>query len=136
MAMCVVLWSDIKRCFFLAAGHSKPSSSHGTNWGTIKPGMFSTGSGSSKAMEAWNDLVEMKRQLQDKEFEAVRQAMVEERSRFCLFVSCLKPFLVRQCRPSFCVLFFTKQSIDSTLLTNNDYFLDGSLNVFGVSGVL
>ncbi|XP_055343772.1 uncharacterized protein LOC129591906 isoform X2 [Paramacrobiotus metropolitanus] len=51
------------------------------------------GNGSSKAMEAWNDLVEMKRQLQEKEFEAVRQAMIEERSRLCLFVSCLKPFL-------------------------------------------
>ncbi|OQV12205.1 Metastasis suppressor protein 1 [Hypsibius exemplaris] len=60
--------------------------------GTMKQSMYS-GSGSNKALDSFNGLVDLKRQLQDKEYEAVRQAMIEERSRFCLFVSCLKPFL-------------------------------------------
>ena len=32
--------------------------------------------------------------LEETEKNAVRQALIEERSRFCLFISCLKPVVV------------------------------------------
>ena len=33
--------------------------------------------------------------LEETEKNAVRGALIEERSRFCLFISCLKPVVVR-----------------------------------------
>ena len=33
--------------------------------------------------------------LEEVEMSSVRTALIEERSRFCLFVSCIKPFVVR-----------------------------------------
>ena len=35
--------------------------------------------------------------LEETEKNAVRGALIEERSRFCLFISCLKPVVVRTC---------------------------------------
>ena len=32
--------------------------------------------------------------LEETEKHAVRNALIEERSRFCLFISCIKPFVV------------------------------------------
>ena len=34
--------------------------------------------------------------LEETEKNAVRTALIEERSRFCLFISCLKPVVVRR----------------------------------------
>lgn len=34
-------------------------------------------------------------QLEEAEKNSVRTALIEERGRFCLFISCIKPFVVR-----------------------------------------
>lgn len=49
----------------------------------------------SQLDEAMRDIKTKTFQLEEFEKSSVRNALVEERTRFCLFISCLKPVMVR-----------------------------------------
>ena len=44
---------------------------------------------------AMQDVNAKYQQLEELEKNSVRTALIEERGRFCLFISCIKPFVVR-----------------------------------------
>lgn len=48
----------------------------------------------TKLDHAMKDVTDKYLMLEEAEKSAVRTALIEERSRFCLFISCLRPFVV------------------------------------------
>lgn len=48
----------------------------------------------TKLDHAMKDVTDKYMMLEEAEKSAVRTALIEERSRFCLFISCLRPFVV------------------------------------------
>lgn len=61
-----------------------------------RKGGIGTGSDLQRRLECnLQDVTERRQLLEETEKQAVRAALVEERSRFCLFVGFLKPVVVR-----------------------------------------
>lgn len=56
--------------------------------------------------KALQDVSDRKAVLEETEKRAVREALVEERSRYCIFVTFLKPVLVSSTKLKFCNLSF------------------------------
>lgn len=59
--------------------------------------------------KALQDVSEKKSVLEETEKKAIREALVEERSRYCLFVTFLKPVVVSI--PLFILFFFTESGL-------------------------
>lgn len=49
----------------------------------------------NKLDHAMKEVTDKYMMLEEAEKTAVRTALIEERGRFCLFISCLRPFVVR-----------------------------------------